>query len=45
MEAVFGTLFSIVLLGEKPNLKMVIGGIMILSAVLISELQFFKEKQ
>lgn len=25
MEAVFGTLFSIVLLGEKPNLKMVIG--------------------
>lgn len=45
MEAVFGTLFSIILLGEKPNLKMVIGGIMILSAVLISELQFFKEKQ
>ena len=45
MEAVFGTLFSIILLGEKPNLKMVIGGIMILSAVLIFELQFFKEKQ
>ena len=45
MEAVFGTLFSIILLGEKPNIKMVIGGIMILSAVLISELQFFKEKQ
>lgn len=45
MEAVFGTLFSIILLGEKPNLKMVIGGIMILSAVLISELHFFKEKQ
>ena len=45
MEAVFGTLFSIVLLGEKPTLKMVIGGIMILSAVLMSELQFFKEKQ
>ena len=45
MEAVFGTLFSIILLGEKPTLKMVIGGIMILSAVLMSELQFFKEKQ
>lgn len=45
MEAVFGTLFLIILLGEKPTLKMVIGGIMILSAVLMSELQFFKEKQ
>lgn len=45
MEAVFGTLFSIILLGEKLTLKMVIGGILILSAVLMSELQFFKEKQ
>ena len=45
MEAVFGTLFSIILLGEKLSLKMVIGGIMILSAVLVSELHFFKEKQ
>ncbi|EJP19752.1 EamA-like transporter family protein [Lachnoanaerobaculum sp. ICM7] len=45
MEAVFGTLFSIILLGEKLTIKMIIGGIMILSAVLMSELQIFKEKQ
>ena len=45
MEAVFGTLFSIILLDEKLTIKMIIGGIMILSAVLMSELQIFKEKQ
>lgn len=45
MEAVFGTLFSIILLGEKLTIKIIIGGIMILSAVLMSELQIFKEKQ
>ena len=40
MEAVFGTFFSIIILGERLSLKMIIGGLMILSAVLISELQF-----
>ena len=40
MESVFGTLFSVLILSEKITPRMIIGGIMILSAVLISELKF-----
>lgn len=36
MESVFGTLFSILLLSEKITLRMVIGCILILAAVIIS---------
>ena len=42
MESVFGTLFSVLILSEKITPRMIIGGIMILSAVLISELKFKK---
>jgi drug/metabolite transporter (DMT)-like permease len=40
MEAVFGTLFSIIILKEMLSIKMVIGCILILSAVLVSEIRF-----
>ena len=36
MEAVFGTLFSVVLLHENVTLKMILGSALILSAVLVS---------
>ena len=39
MEAVFGTVFSVVLLHESVTAKMIAGSALILSAVLISEIQ------
>lgn len=39
MEAVFGTVFSVILLHESVTIRMVIGSALILSAVLISEIQ------
>lgn len=40
MEAVFGALFSIIILKEMFSTRMVIGCVLILSAVLVSELRF-----
>lgn len=42
MEAVFGTIFSIILLHEPVTLKMVIGSSLILGAVLVSEIKLKK---
>ncbi len=39
MEAVFGTVFSVILLDEKVTMRMLLGSALILSAVLISEIQ------
>lgn len=39
MEAVFGTVFSVILLHESVTMRMIIGSALILSAVLISEIQ------
>ena len=39
MEAVFGTVFSVILLGESVTVRMIIGSALILSAVLVSEIQ------
>lgn len=44
MEAVFGTVFSVILLGESVTTRMIIGSALILGAVLVSELQFPKKK-
>lgn len=45
MEAVFGTIFSIVLLHEFVTLKMMIGSALIFGAVLISEIRFIKTQE
>lgn len=45
MESVFGTLFSILILHEKITLKMVLGCILILIAVVISNLSEGKEEK
>lgn len=45
MEAVFGTFFSVVLLGERVTGRMLIGSALILAAVLVSEIQFTGEKK
>jgi drug/metabolite transporter (DMT)-like permease len=37
-EAVFGTLFSIIILREEVTLRMILGSILILSAVVVSEI-------
>lgn len=39
MEAVFGTVFSVILLDENVTVKMIVGSILILAAVLISQIQ------
>lgn len=39
MEAVFGSLFSVIILKERVHMKMIIGCILILGAVLVSELK------
>lgn len=39
MEAVFGTVFSVILLHEAVTLRMILGSALILSAVLVSEIQ------
>ena len=44
MEAVFGTVFSVLLLHETVTVRMIAGSILILSAVLVSELQFKGKK-
>ena len=40
LEAVFGALFSVLLLHERFTAKMIVGSILILGAVLVSELKF-----
>lgn len=39
MEAVFGSVFSVILLNEQINARMILGSILILGAVLVSELR------
>lgn len=45
MESVFGMLFSVLLLHENVTRRMVIGSVMILAAVLVSEIQFPRKEQ
>ena len=45
MEAVFGTVFSVVLLQEEVTSRMILGSITILLAVLISELSIKKKEK
>ena len=45
MEAVFGTVFSVILLSESVTVRMIVGSVLILSAVLISEIQPKKKKR
>ena len=45
MEAVFGTVFSVILLHEQVTAKMLIGSVLILGAVLVSELPVFAGKE
>lgn len=45
MEAVFGTLFSVLLLHEEITIKMLLGSFLILGAVLVSELKITKTKK
>ena len=44
MEAVFGTVFSVILLHEDVTVRMVIGSMLILAAVLVSEVSFSAKK-
>lgn len=45
MEAVFGSLFSIMILKEAINIRMIIGCALILGAVIVSETKFVKEQE
>lgn len=45
MEAVFGTVFSVILLREEVTSRMILGSITILLAVLISELSIKKKEK
>ena len=45
MEAVFGTIFSVLILHEYITLKMLIGSALIFGAVLISEVRFIKTQE
>lgn len=45
MESVFGTVFSIIILHEMITLRMIIGSIIILAAVIISNLQEVQEAE
>ena len=45
MEAVFGTVFSVLILHENVTGRMIIGSLLILSAVLVSELRFPKKEE
>lgn len=45
MEAVFGTVFSVILLQEEVTSRMILGSITILLAVLISELSIKKKEK
>lgn len=45
MEAVFGTVFSVIILHEAITVRMILGSILILSAVLISEIPWRRAKQ
>lgn len=44
MEAVFGTIFSVILLHEAVTVRMIVGSALILAAVLVSEIQPKKKK-
>lgn len=43
MEAVFGTIFSVILLHETVTVRMITGSVLILAAVLVSEVSFSKK--
>ena len=43
MEAVFGTVFSVILLHETVTVRMITGSVLILAAVLVSEVSFSKK--
>ena len=43
MEAVFGTIFSVILLHETVTVRMKTGSVLILAAVLVSEVSFSKK--
>lgn len=43
MEAVFGTIFSVILLHEHVTVRMITGSVLILAAVLVSEVSFSKK--
>lgn len=45
MEAVFGTIFSVIILHETITVRMILGSVMILSAVLVSEIPLKRAKQ
>ena len=45
MEAVFGTVFSVILLHEQVTVRMIIGSVLILAAVLVSEVQFVRKAE
>ena len=45
LEAVFGTLFSVLILHESITLRMVVGSALILSAVIVSQLPSRQEKK
>ena len=45
MEAVFGTIFSIILLHEVVTKRMILGSILILSALLITEIKIKRRKR
>jgi len=45
MESVFGTVFSIIILHEIITLRMIIGSIVILAAVIISNLSETEEQK
>ena len=45
MEAVFGSIFSVLLLHEKVTVRLLLGSGLILAAVLVAELKFNKQKE
>ena len=45
MEAVFGTIFSVIILHETITVRIILGSVMILSAVLVSEIPLKRTKQ
>jgi len=44
LEAVFGTVFSVILLQEEVTSRMILGSVTILLAVMISEVSFKKKE-
>lgn len=44
MEAVFGTMFAVILLDEQVTIRMLLGSVLILAAVLVSEIKTKKNR-